>query len=84
MTPKQTSTAPSNFIVLAPADKFLRFGFWRPGMQRVHAQVWDTLHEMGLRFWSDAAREIRVHPEDLAKANAVLLNVEQQCARQTA
>lgn len=84
MTSSASVVKPVGFVVLASTEKFLRFGFWRPGMQRVHAKVWDTLHEMGVRFWSDASREILVHPEDLAKANAVLLNVEHQFVPQPA
>lgn len=68
--------APRDYVVLVAADRFTRFGFWKPGMQAVHASVWDELHSQGLRFWSDATREIKVHPDDYDAAQAVMLCVE--------
>lgn len=77
-TQTNSASGTHDFVVLASTDKFLRFGFWRPGMSALHARVWDTLHALKLRFWSDVTREIRVHPDDFAKAQAVLLNAERE------
>ena len=74
----QPSKARADFIELASAEHFTRFGFWKPKMCEVHAKVWDTLREMGLRYWSDVTREIRVHPDDFDQAQAVLRCVERQ------
>jgi hypothetical protein len=70
------SKAPAEFVQLADTEHFTSFGFWKPGMERVHAKVRGVLREMGLRFWGDSERELRVHPDDFAQANAVLLCTE--------
>lgn len=67
---------PEGYVVLVSSDRFLRHGFWRPGMPGLHARVWDELHARGLRFWSDISREIRVHPADLSAAQVVLLRAQ--------
>ncbi len=69
---------PADYVQLAAPEHFTSFGFWRPGMERVHARVRTLLQEMGLRFWGDSSRELLVHPEDYPQANALLLCTERE------
>lgn len=64
---------PRDYVVLRSAEHFCTFGFWRPGMREVHARLLSLMNEYCVRFWASPHHEVRVHPEDLAKANALAL-----------
>ena len=75
---QQHQTAPKDYVVLVPAQALCTFGFWKPKMEHFHAQLWAFLQEHGLRYFTDTTREVRVHPEDLPAARALVGCVEHE------